>query len=97
MTTAQANPPIQTPPGPKVSLLKMLFNTGNKNTLAGMVATKKEYGDIVYNKIGPIHNYMLLSPEYVYHVLVTNQKNYIKGFGYCLHLSFEVNGKMAGS
>jgi cytochrome P450 len=84
MATPHALPAsqIQTPPGPKVSLLKMLFNTGKKNTLDGLAATKKEYGDIVYNKIGPIRNYMLFSPEYVYHVLVTNQKNYIKGFGY---------------
>lgn len=82
MATPQAITLNQTPPGPKVSLFKMLFRARNRNTLNGVLNTQKQYGDIVFNKIGPINNYMLLSPEYVYHVLVTNQKNYIKGFGY---------------
>ena len=75
-------PPNPTPPGPKVSLLKVFFPGPRQNRLAGMLKNWKQYGDIVFTKIGPINNYMLFSPEYVYQVLVTNQKNYIKGMGY---------------
>jgi cytochrome P450 len=80
--TPKNNLPGQTPPGPKVSLLKILFPAAKDNRLAGLLKNWKQYGDIVFTKIGPIRNYMLFSPEYVYHVLVTNQKNYIKGIGY---------------
>lgn len=81
-TTPKSNSPERLPPGPSVSLLNILFPAGKDNRLAGLLKTWKEYGDIVFTKIGPIRNYMLFGPEYVYHVLVTNQKNYIKGIGY---------------
>lgn len=74
--------PGRTPPGPKVSLLKMFFRPRPTDRLARLLKMRAEYGDIVYSKIGPLHNYTLFGPEYVYHVLVNNQKNYIKGMGY---------------
>lgn len=70
------------PPGPESSLLKTLSKMGEVSRLQGLLESQKKYGDIVYTKIGPLRSYMLLGPEYVYHVLVTNQKNYIKGIGY---------------
>jgi cytochrome P450 len=54
----------------------------NADQLGGIMTMWKQYGDIVFTKFGPIHNYMLFSPEYVHHVMVTHQKNYIKGIGY---------------
>jgi cytochrome P450 len=80
--TPKGSSPERLPPGPSVSLLKVLFPAEKDNRLAGLLQSWKQYGDIVYTKIGPIRNYMLFGPEYVYHVLVTNQKNYIKGIGY---------------
>lgn len=74
--------PNRLPPGPSVSLLNILFPGEKDNRLAGLFRSWKQYGDITFTKIGPIRNYMLFNPEYVYHVLVTNQKNYIKGLGY---------------
>jgi len=71
------------PPGPKSSLFKTIARMrGNTNRLQGVLQARRLYGDIVYSKIGPLNSYMLLRPEFVYHVLVTNQKNYIKGMGY---------------
>src|SRR6266478_3728977 len=72
----------QTPPGPKRSLLSTLLGMRNGQTLEGVLNTWKQYGDIVFAKLGPIRNYMFFNPEHVYQVLVTNQKNYIKGLGY---------------
>lgn len=74
--------PTITPPGPRVSLFKVLFPNKSRNSLEGIIKNWRQYGDIVFSKIGPINNYMLFGPEYVYHVLVTNQKNYVKGLGY---------------
>jgi cytochrome P450 len=70
-------------PGPKGLPL-----IGNAHQFAGNVvlnrymAMRKEYGDIVQLKFGPMDAFVLYSPEYVHHVLVKNQKNYIKGIGY---------------
>ncbi len=41
-----------------------------------------EYGDIVHLKFGPLDGFALFHPDYVHHVFVKNQKNYIKGIGY---------------
>jgi cytochrome P450 len=60
----------------------VLFPSKNRNRLESILKNWGLYGDIVFSKIGPINNYTLFSPEYVYHVLVTNQKNYVKGLGY---------------
>ena len=74
--------PHQLPPGPRTSFIKILSSMGDVNRLDGLLQARKQYGDIVFTKIGPLRSYTLLKPEYVYHVLVTNQKNYIKGLGY---------------
>src|SRR5689334_11045551 len=79
--TPKNNLPDRLPPGPKGSLMSMLLG-GKTDRLAGLIKTWQQYGDIVYTKFGPLNNYMLFGPEYVYHVLVTNQRNYIKGLGY---------------
>jgi len=74
--------PNRTPPGPTGSLLKTLSRMGDVRRLEGLLEARQQYGDIVFTKIGPLRSYMLLSPEFVYHVLVTNHKNYVKGLGY---------------
>lgn len=74
--------PQQTPPGPTGSILRTLTRGNKTDRLQGILNARRLYGDIVFSKIGPLRSYMLLSPEYVYYVLVTNQKNYVKGPGY---------------
>ncbi len=79
---AQGTHPGQFPPGPSGSLIGSMVGRKNRDRLGGLMRTWQTYGDIVFTKFGPLHNYMLFSPEYVHHVMVTNQKNYIKGIGY---------------
>jgi len=82
-TPVADNKPNRLPPGPDTSLLKMAFHPKEENDhLIAMINTWKQYGDIAFRKIGPIRNYMLFDPEYVYHVLVTNHRNYVKGPAY---------------
>ena len=81
--TAVAGNQVNQPPGPHTSLLKIVFPPKDADDpLADMLNIWKQYGDIAFREIGPIRNYMLFDPEYVYHVLVTNHRNYIKGPGY---------------
>ncbi len=75
------NNPVRLPPGPEISPIRLLFRSGG-DRLGGLVQTWQTYGDIVHTRIGPLHTYMLFSPEFVHQVLVTNQKNYVKGRGY---------------
>ena len=77
-------PPAHTkPPGPRgLPVVGSALQMGSRNVLMNYVALQQEYGDIVYVKLGPLNGYILSSPDYVHHVLVKNQKNYIKGIGY---------------
>jgi cytochrome P450 len=51
-----------------------------KSDLVGFLeASMYEYGEIFHVPVGPHHFYMLASPDYARHVLVTNAANYTKG------------------
>ena len=71
------------PPGPNGSGgIASLLHRNQTGIIENFVRMWKEHGDIIYTKFGPIHNYILFHPEDVNHVLVKNQKNYVKGIGY---------------
>jgi cytochrome P450 len=71
------------PPGPGgLSKIANSFRMLGDNGLEQYVDMWRQYGDIVYNKLGPLHTYMLFDPDDVHHVLVKNQKNYKKGIAY---------------
>jgi cytochrome P450 len=71
------------PPGPRgLPVLGSALEMGKRNVLLSYMDLQQKHGDIVYVKLGPLNGYLLSSPDYVYHVLVKNQKNYIKGIGY---------------
>ena len=76
--------PTARPPGPKG--LPMVGNalqmSSSSDVLGRYLDLWRTYGDIVYLKLGPLNGYVLYNPDYVHHVLVKNQKNYIKGIGY---------------
>lgn len=71
------------PPGPKpLPIVGNALDARRGDALERHLALQREYGDIVHLKLGPLPGYVLFHPDYVYHVLVKNQKNYIKGVGY---------------
>lgn len=84
MTTTITPPAgLRYPPGPKPGLiLGNALQLRNKDVLQAYLEMWQQYGDIVYMKLGPLDAYLLASPEAVNHVLVKNQRNYIKGIGY---------------
>jgi cytochrome P450 len=82
-TTAEINENGNLPPGPKgVPILGNALQLGREDILDTYLDMYRQYGDIVYLKLGPLDGYVLFNPEHVHHVLVKNQKNYIKGIGY---------------
>ena len=50
-----------------------------RDPLAFLQRAAREYGDIVYFKMGPQHVYFLNHPDYIKDVLVTHNQNFVKG------------------
>lgn len=78
-----ARPVRRYPPGPKpLPIVGNALHMRGADALERHLALQREYGDIVYMRLGPLDAYVLTHPDHVYHVMVKNQKNYIKGVGY---------------
>ena len=71
------------PPGPKGTFLLGNLPDINRDQLGFLTATAREYGDFVQLKFGPSRRSFLLShPDLVEEVLVTQQRNFVKGYFY---------------
>lgn len=71
------------PPGPSgIPILGNALQLGGNEMILRHEDLWRQYGDIVYLKLGPLDSFALYHPEFVDHVFVKNQKNYIKGVGY---------------
>ncbi len=81
--TAQVSTAQLTAPGPRgLPIIGNALEMGGRDILERYLLMHEKYGDLVGVKLGPMNGYILFSPEHVFHVLVKNQKNYIKGIGY---------------
>jgi cytochrome P450 len=67
------------PPGPQGKLLKPNFLTFRRDPVSFMERITREYGDIVYFKLGPQDVYFLNHPDFIKDVLVTHHQGFIKG------------------
>lgn len=79
MTQIQTELP---PSPPKLPILGNILNLAGGDALQKHLDLYEEYGDITFLQLGPLPAFLLANPEHVHHVLVKNQKNYIKGRGY---------------
>jgi cytochrome P450 len=70
---------IARPPGPKRQLLGGSFLAFRRNALDFLEGAAREYGDVVYFRMGPQDVFFLNHPDYVKDVLVTHHQNFIKG------------------
>lgn len=70
---------ITRPPGPKRQLLGGNFLAFRRNSLDFLQRAAREYGDIVYFRMGPQDVFFLNHPDYVRDVLVTRHQNFVKG------------------
>lgn len=69
------------PPGPKQMLpLGNLVNL-RRNPIQFLTKIAKEHGDVVYFKLGPQPVYLLNNPDHIRDVLITHNKQFMKGEG----------------
>src|SRR5260370_14870995 len=68
------------PPGPSIGLPRSLL-AFRRDPLSFLVNLAREYGDVVYFKIGPQGIYLVNNPEYIKDILVTNSRNFAKSRG----------------
>lgn len=69
----------QLPPGPKRKLLGANFLTFRRDPLGYLQSLARDYGDIVYFRMGPQDVFFVNHPDYVKDVLVTRNQNFEKG------------------
>jgi cytochrome P450 len=77
-------PAFQRPPGPKpVRPLLARLSFGalgpfRKDPPGFLLRNAREFGDLVYFKLGPQHAYLVNRPEWIRDILVTHQSNFVK-------------------
>ncbi|MGI8655027.1 MAG: cytochrome P450 [Pyrinomonadaceae bacterium] len=70
------------PPGPKVNALNgLLLATRLRNPLEFLTSVTREYGDIVYFKVGSRRIFVLNHPDYIKNALTRDYKNFSKRDG----------------
>ncbi len=67
------------PPGPKARFPGEHLLSFQRNPTAFLSRMAREYGDVVYIPAGPYHFYLLNHPDLIKQVLVTENRNFIKG------------------
>jgi cytochrome P450 len=67
------------PPGPKGSFLQGVLPHFLQNPLQFLTQSAADHGDIVLLRFLNRRVYLLNHPDYIQHVLVNNQQNYLKG------------------
>jgi cytochrome P450 len=67
------------PPGPHPRWPAISFFAYRRDMAGFLTRATRDYGDVVYFKIGPQDVYFLNHPDYIKDVLVTHQQNFIKG------------------
>jgi len=73
---------VAAPPGPKLSLLTSLaYRPGGGNPLDFFTGIAREYGDVVYYRMGGEQLFLIGDPQQVKDILVTNNRNFTKSRG----------------
>jgi cytochrome P450 len=68
----------RTPPGPRARFPGHMMLEFARRRLPFLIESAKEYGDIVFFKVGNERIYLFNHPDLIRDVLVTNQKNFVK-------------------
>lgn len=71
------------PPGPRGKpLVGSLPTMQRRGMIDFYTEVWQSYGDLAHLRMGPLHQYLLMQPAYIRHVLVHNVDNYCKGIGF---------------
>jgi cytochrome P450 len=69
------------PPGPRPLISTSNLFAMHRDRFGFITRLAREYGDLVYFKLGPQPAFLLNHPDYIRDVLVTHNKNFMKGEG----------------
>lgn len=69
------------PPGPKPILPGFHFLALRRDRIGFLTNLAREYGEIAHFKLGPVPVYLLTNPEHIRDVLITHNKQFMKGEG----------------
>jgi cytochrome P450 len=69
------------PPGPRPLISASNIIAFRRDRCGFLMELAREYGDLVYFKLGPTPAFFINHPDYIRDVLVTNHKNFMKGEG----------------
>jgi cytochrome P450 len=69
------------PPGPRPLISTSNLLAFRRDRCVFLTKLAREYGDLVYFKLGPQPVFLINNPEYIRDVLVTHNKNFMKGEG----------------
>ncbi|HEY4235110.1 MAG TPA: cytochrome P450 [Lacipirellulaceae bacterium] len=67
------------PPGPKDRLFGMrTLRAIRRNSVEFYDAMRRQYGDVVYMKLGPYHDYTLFHPDHIHELLAEKAKSFVR-------------------
>ncbi len=69
------------PPGPNSFIPVINLISLRRDPLGFLTRLAKEYGEIAFFKLGPQPVYLISNPEYIRDILITHNKNFMKGEG----------------
>ncbi|MEK7830017.1 MAG: cytochrome P450, partial [Acidobacteriota bacterium] len=69
------------PPGPKPLIPLINFIKLRRNPIKFLTRLNEEYGDVVYFKLGPQPVFLINNPDHIRDVLITHNKQFMKGEG----------------
>lgn len=69
------------PPGPKPVIHSVNLFALRRDPIKFLTNLTNRYGDLVYFKLGPLPVYLVNNPDYIRDVLVTHNRNFMKGEG----------------
>jgi len=69
------------PPGPKPVIPGVNLFAIRRDPIKFLTNLAEQYGDLVYFKLGPLPVFLVNNPDYIRDVLVTHNRNFMKGEG----------------
>src|ERR1700742_5031625 len=69
----------QFPPGPKDRMFGMrILRAIQRNSVEFYDDMRRQYGDVVYMKLGPYHDYTFFHPDAIHELLTTKAKSFVR-------------------
>src|SRR5205085_6284094 len=69
------------PPGPKPFISGINLFSIRRNPIGFLTKIHQQYGDLAFFKLGPQPVFLLNNPDHIRDVLITHNKNFMKGEG----------------